>query len=322
MKRGVRFIGMDLNKFSWQVAARREQVAELNLCAREALLQQQELLVRTFEELYAALEDLQAAEEVLRQQNQVLAVAYELDRMGCDRYHTLLDSIPYAYLITDVEGVIREANSTAARLLNIPQEFLVNKPLAVFVAKEDRWAFRCELTWIGQTGCPREWEMYLQPRNEPPFRAALMVTVVPCLGVQSIALHWLLHDITNRDQEILQPLKSIVQGINEAAVVTSAELDEPGPRIVFANSAFTEMTGYTPEELTGKTPRILQGPKTDRSVLQQLRRNLLQGQPFHGETVNYRKDGTEYHVELHCIPICNESGGIMYFVSIQRHTTG
>lgn len=78
------------------------------------------------------------------------------------------------------------------------------------------------------------------------------------------------------------------------------------------------MTGYSREEVIGKSPRILQGPKTDRKVLDELRRCLENGEPFFGETINYRKDGSEYYLEWHISPVRDAAGKITHFVSVQR----
>ncbi|MEL7054542.1 MAG: PAS domain S-box protein [Cyanobacteria bacterium J06588_5] len=75
-------------------------------------------------------------------------------------------------------------------------------------------------------------------------------------------------DITAQRQqaEELRLLQSVVVNTNDAVIITEAEpFDEPGPRILYVNDAFTQITGYQPEEVLGKTPRILQGPKTDRT---------------------------------------------------------
>jgi PAS domain S-box-containing protein len=98
-------------------------------------------------------------------------------------------------------------------------------------------------------------------------------------------------------------------------------LDPPGPQILFVNPAFSEMTGYSQEEVLDKTPRILQGPKSDRVMLQRLREALGRGEPFSGETINYRKDGGEYYVEWDITPIRNSNGQIHHFLSIQRNVT-
>ena len=124
---------------------------------------------------------------------------------------------------------------------------------------------------------------------------------------------WTFRDITERKsaEETLRMLSSAVQQSRESIVITDAQLDLPGPRILFVNPAFTQMTGYTAAEAIGRTPRILQGPRTDKSVLKRLRQNLLQGHSFAGEAVNYRKDGTEFIVEWQVAPIFTPIGKIV-----------
>jgi len=122
-------------------------------------------------------------------------------------------------------------------------------------------------------------------------------------------------------EQQLKLLETAVAQAKEAVLITSAELDPPGPQILFVNPAFSEMTGYSQEEVLRKTPRILQGPKSNRAMLQQLRETLSRGETFSGETVNYRKDGTEYYVEWDITPIRTSSGEISHFLSIQRNVT-
>ncbi len=107
----------------------------------------------------------------------------------------------------------------------------------------------------------------------------------------------------------------------DSILITTAELESPGPRIIYVNRAFTAMTGYAPEEVIGRTPRLLQGPKTDRAVLDRLRDCLSRGEPFHGEAVNYRKDGSEFILEWEITPLRDGQENITHFVSIQRDIT-
>ena len=124
-----------------------------------------------------------------------------------------------------------------------------------------------------------------------------------------------------RDDETLRLLNSAIEQAKESIMITDASLDSPGPRILFVNPAFTRMTGYTAKEIIGKSPRVLQGPRTDKAVLQRLRHSLTTGEEFVGEAVNYRSDGTEYTVEWQIAPIRNSSGTITHFVSNQRDVT-
>ncbi len=130
-------------------------------------------------------------------------------------------------------------------------------------------------------------------------------------------------DITEqrRAEESLRLLNSVVLQSSESILITDAEFAAPGPRIIFANPAFTQMTGYSAEEVIGKTPRILQGPRTEKTVLRRLRKNLEEGALFQGETINYRKDGTHYNQEWRVAPIRDSAGKITHYVAIQRDIT-
>lgn len=113
----------------------------------------------------------------------------------------------------------------------------------------------------------------------------------------------------------------LVNQISDSILVTDPQLEFPGPKIIFANPAFCKMTGYLKDELIGQTPRILQGPLTNRKTMRDLKRSLTQGKDFSGETINYKKDGSSYNVEWHISAIQDSSGKILCFISIQRDIT-
>ena len=131
-------------------------------------------------------------------------------------------------------------------------------------------------------------------------------------------------DITERKQveNRLLMLSSSVEHANDVVLVTSAEpVDEPGPRIIYVNRAFTSTTGYTAEEAIGKTPRILQGPGTSTEARATIRRALKAWKPVRVELLNYRKDGSEFWAELNIVPVANERGWWTHWVSVQRDIT-
>lgn len=107
----------------------------------------------------------------------------------------------------------------------------------------------------------------------------------------------------------------------EALVITEAQLEPPGPRFVYVNDGFTQITGYTPEEVIGKTPRILHGPQTDRAKISQLRHDLEQHGCFRGETVNYRKDGTAFVMDWYVKPLRDQHGTITHWMAVQHDVT-
>ncbi len=123
-------------------------------------------------------------------------------------------------------------------------------------------------------------------------------------------------------EERLRLLESVVVNANDAVIVTTTTLiDEPGPRILYVNEAFTRMTGYTQEEVLGQSPRFLQGRKTDRATLARIRAALQARQPIEVELINYRKDGSYFWVEIGITPVADATGEYTHFVAIQRDIT-
>jgi diguanylate cyclase (GGDEF)-like protein/PAS domain S-box-containing protein len=125
-----------------------------------------------------------------------------------------------------------------------------------------------------------------------------------------------------RDERLARVIDAAIDHVDEAVLITTTGLDLPGPEIVYVNDGFCRMTGYAAEEVLGKTPRILQGPKTDRADLDRLRRCLSQGRTFYGgEIINYRKDGSEYVLAWYIVPMVDEAGEITHWMANQRDVT-
>ena len=119
----------------------------------------------------------------------------------------------------------------------------------------------------------------------------------------------------------LRLLEAAIRNDYDSIVITELTLESPGPRIVYVNEGFERMTGYSREEVIGKTPRILQGPKTDRETLDRLRESLIEGKSFFGQTINYRKDGSEFINQWDIHPLVNFDGKITHWVSYQHDIT-
>lgn len=92
-------------------------------------------------------------------------------------------------------------------------------------------------------------------------------------------------------------------------------------RIVYANAGFERLTGYAAEEMLGKTCRILQGPGTSPETIAAVAAAVHAGQPFDGEILNYRKDGSSFWNELSITPVHDDRGRLVRFIGIQRDIT-
>lgn len=126
---------------------------------------------------------------------------------------------------------------------------------------------------------------------------------------------------TEKHKNYLELLESTIENDYDSILITEINLEKPGPKIVYVNDGFCKMTGYSREEVIGKTPRILQGPKTDRAVLDKLKERLTRGQSFFGKAINYRKDGSEFVNQWDIHPLTDEEGNLTHWVSYQHDIT-
>jgi len=121
------------------------------------------------------------------------------------------------------------------------------------------------------------------------------------------------------DGEInLELLKVLADNSFDSILVTDATKDG---KIIYANAAFKRLTGYSQEEVLGQTPRILQGPATDKKVIDKLRKVLSSGGKFEDRAINYKKNGTPFIMHWKVLPI-KFKGAIKGWIAIQRETSG
>jgi len=131
-------------------------------------------------------------------------------------------------------------------------------------------------------------------------------------------------DVTERRSrdEQMQLLATSFTHVNDIVLITEAEpFDEPGPKILFVNDAFTRRTGYTREEVIGKSPRFLQGPETDHETLAIVGKALRNWETVRVELINYTKAGEPFWLEMEIVPVANDSGWYTHWVAIERDIT-
>jgi PAS domain S-box-containing protein len=112
-------------------------------------------------------------------------------------------------------------------------------------------------------------------------------------------------------QSILETI--LLQGYDSILITDASN----NPKITYANPAFTQLTGYSADEILGKSPKILQGSSTSQKVIQRLRQCLIDVAVFEGEAVNYKKDGTIFMMKWRMIPII-DNGELKAWLAIQR----
>jgi PAS domain S-box-containing protein len=187
-----RLVGSRITALHQLIVALRQRVAAEPMLTVE-------ILPELLGDLDTALEELHVAEEEQYQQNETLAAAHWTAEAERRRYQELFDFAPDGYLVTDPDGIIQEANHASTVLLGVPQPALLDKPLAGFIAQEERQAFIASLLQLRQLECRQDWEIRLQPHAGATLPAELTVATIRApQGV--VGLRWLLRDISLRKQ--------------------------------------------------------------------------------------------------------------------------
>jgi PAS domain S-box-containing protein len=203
----------------------------------------QERLTLAMQELQTAMEELTVADEELRQQNEELLAVRETLEAQKQRYQDLFEFAPEGYLVTDTAGTIWEANRAAARLLGVEPRYLVRKPLAVFVADEQRTAFRELLDRLQGAEVVREWEVTLRRRDGSTVDVAVAAAAVQKRSDQLFGIRWQVRDITHRRRaeeqarRLNEELNQRVFARTEALEAARAEAEAAARRLALVTQA-------------------------------------------------------------------------------------
>ncbi|WP_392482431.1 PAS domain-containing protein [Nostoc sp. C110] len=189
---------MNIEKFIQRTEILHKRLADLYQTASVLPWIPPDLLPQALKELYNTLKIVQLAAQELYQQNEELLETRNRLEAERQHYQDLFEFAPDGYLVTNTEGMIQEANHTAARLLNVSKHFLVGKPMMNFVPLGERQQVRCELIQLSESDRVKELLVRLQKRHGEFFDAALTVTVVRNQQGKAISLRWIMRNISDR----------------------------------------------------------------------------------------------------------------------------
>jgi len=128
---------------------------------------------------------------------------------------------------------------------------------------------------------------------------------------------WVGSVIERRDAEdAMHKLSAALEGTADAVVIT-----DPDGRIEYVNPAFEQVTGYTRDEVHGKSLSVVRSGRHDSEFYEDLWRTILQGRVFSSLFINRRKDGSLYYEEKTITPLIGANGAITHFVSTGRDVT-
>jgi PAS domain S-box-containing protein len=160
-----------------------------------AFAQSDPVLSTAFEELALAIDQLQDADQaLLHERDTWLNQRAELE-LECQRYKDLFAHAPSGYIVTSIDGAIRQANPAALELLQISDRVAIGRALALFVPEGQRRAFRSTIAALVEADHVHEWVASMRTWEGAPFEARLTARALRGATGRPAAIYWFIHAI-------------------------------------------------------------------------------------------------------------------------------
>jgi PAS domain S-box-containing protein len=230
----------------------------------------------------------------------------------------IVESSDDGILSKDLGGVITSWNAGAARLLGYRPDEVIGRPINLLLPS-DRQDEEDAIMARLQAGQKVDHFETVRLAKDGR-RLDVSVTISPLMDAQGrvVGASKIIRDITERkhNERQLRLLSTAVESAANGIAVT----DRAG-NILWINPAFTRMTGYSSAEAVGQNPRVLKSGRHPTEFYCLMWSTLLKGEPWHGEMVNRRKDGSLYPEEMTIAPVRVDGTEITHYVAIKQDIT-
>ena len=254
-------------------------------------------------------------------------------------YRLLIENMSEGAMTLTREGAIIYANRAFADMLGRPLDRVIGAPVAHCVDPLDR-ELLSRLLADGARG-KSSFELDLPSTGDAHIPVLLSASPLPASGLPGV-VSMIVTDLRSQRRseaavlarrrllkvlekqkkteetlrislETLQLHDSALGAISQGVIITDA-----AARTTYVNAAFETITGYTMADMLGRNCNLLQGPATDAATVCTMAAAIHAGRPFHGELLNYRKDGSPFWNEMSITPVFDASGALTQFVGVQR----
>lgn len=229
------------------------------------------------------------------------------------KYRTIFENVQDVFYQIDCKGTILDISPSVKLLSDYTREEVIGKNVVNFYANpEERDQF---LNEIFEKGEVRDYELAIITKKSEVKYVSVNARMVKDVNSESCHIDGALRDITDRKlaEEKIKVLSRSVEQSPAAVMIT----DQKGI-IEYVNPKFSELTGYQPDEVIGKNPKMLKSENKSNEEYKVLWDTVLTGNVWRGEFYNRKKNGEFYWEDASISPITNEAGVITHFVSVSE----
>ncbi len=243
--------------------------------------------------------------------------AEEALRQSEERIRLLVASVKdYEIIMLDPEGRIASWNTGGERIHGYKAHEIIGQHFSVFYPREEveRGKPALELKQAATEGRVEE-EGWRLRKDGSRFWASVIIAAVRDDAGNLRGFSKVTRDITDRmavEEKLLLQTSALEAAANGIVITDRAGL------ILWVNSAFTSLTGYTSAEAVGRTPALLKSGQQDKFFYEAMWKTILGGNAWHGEIVNRRKDGNCYCEEMTITPVLDANGEVRNFVAVKQ----
>ncbi|HEY0846938.1 MAG TPA: PAS domain S-box protein [Noviherbaspirillum sp.] len=231
-----------------------------------------------------------------------------------EEIHDLYDNAPCGYHSVNRDDVFVRINKTSLDWLGYERDELVGrKTFADILTPESRKTYLEHRARLRDCGALRDLELDIVRKDGSAMPALLNASASIDAGGQCQVCRATVLDITalSEANRKLRQAATVFEHTSDAIIIT----DNTG-RILAVNKAFTDITGYRPEEVIGKNPRILKSERQDLAFYQSLWESLERDGNWRGELWDRKKSGEEFPVWQNITAVRDVSGNVTEYISV------
>jgi len=238
--------------------------------------------------------------------------------------YQLIDDLIFNFIIIELDRSsdtadslprIKKVNPSAAAFLDYDEKELIDKPLEIICTPE-KW--ENTLARLSDDISCKSFEGEFVTKANQRIPVFISLSVLPGHPPQKTGIVLLIQDIS--DRKALDKIQLMMHRAVEQSASAVLITDKNG-LIEYINPKFTELTGYTSEELLGQNPKIMQSGNTPLEHYQSMWQNLLSTGEWCGEIKNQKKNGDDYWVYECVSAIKNNQDEVTHFLALEEDIT-